>query len=86
MTDETPTAADWEPVRMRDLLLKLADRLTETDPDGPAKWRSIVHLANELSKDESLYVLAGMYAVMPTSYDGETRQEYAGRLREAMSR
>lgn len=74
---------DWEPVRTR--ILKIADRLEEGGEQEPARMSTVLDLANELSEDVTPYVLAGLVALIPNTYPGETAGEYAARLREAVT-
>jgi hypothetical protein len=74
---------DWEPVRTR--ILKIADRLEEGGEREPARMSTVLDLANELSEDVTPYVLAGLVALIPNTYPGETAGEYAARLREAVT-
>lgn len=74
---------DWEPVRSR--ILQIADRLDEAGPEGAASMRTVLELADEVSGGVTPYVLAGLVALIPNTYPGETNAEYAARLREAVA-
>ncbi|MXM66771.1 hypothetical protein GR925_25900 [Streptomyces sp. HUCO-GS316] len=74
---------DWEPVRSR--LLTIADRLEQGGEEEPARMSTVLDLADELSKDTTPYVLAGLVVLLPNTYPGETCGEYAARLREAVT-
>lgn len=73
---------DWEPVRSR--ILQIADRLEE-DREQPARMSTVLDLADQVSQDVTPYVLAGLVALIPDTYPGETAGEYAARLREAVT-
>lgn len=73
---------DWEPVRTR--ILQIAERLEENG-EAPAGMSVVLKLADEVSRDVTPYVLAGLVALIPNTYPGETAGEYAARLRERVA-
>ncbi|MFF5968195.1 hypothetical protein ACFY64_31630 [Streptomyces collinus] len=75
-------AATSEPVR--DRLLALADKLAEADPATPAAMNDILEFAEVVCRDAEQSVLAVLSARILSPELGETRGEYADRLREAV--
>lgn len=74
---------DWEPVRSR--ILQIADRLEKGGKEDAVSMATVLDLADQVSRDVTPYVLAGLVALIPNTYPGETAGEYAARLREAVT-
>lgn len=76
-------ADEWATVQER--VRTMADRVQAHAPTEPVELRSVLDVAFQVAADEPPGVLAGIVAVLPTAYDGETRGEFAARLREAVA-
>jgi hypothetical protein len=75
---------------VRRLVIEIADYLTEVRPMDGFREASRLYLAsaksiadNAMDSDRASHLLRALLAVMPTPYAGETRGEYALRLRAA---
>ncbi|MFM9590753.1 hypothetical protein ACKI16_29625 [Streptomyces scabiei] len=75
---------EWTAVRTR--IEQIADQTASSGPEEPVNFRTVLDRAYEVSNGAPAAVLTGMVAVMPSPNDGETRGEYAARLREAVAR
>ncbi|MFF0092750.1 hypothetical protein ACFYSF_22695 [Streptomyces canus] len=75
-------AATSAPVRAR--VLTLAERVAEGAPECPATMSDILRFAEFVCRDAEASVLAVLSALILSPEQGETRGEYADRLRKAV--
>lgn len=82
---QQPGCADeWQTVQAR--IREIADRVEASKPDSPVNFRTVLDVAYQVTGNSAPVVLAGVTAVIPNPYDGETHREFADRMREAVER